>query len=281
MPGYADVPLPYLSHNFPGVCAKAGRKSYCTQPMTFISLYQDEPLTTDPTLVASFKERVFLHYEAGVGMPMCTRFVGSTRVCLVRVNMGYHMADQYLTQLHMFNASKSDLLFINTGLWHHKREGQYEDIVANITRVVSQHRDALPVVVWRDNSPQHFDIEHGEFPHPEEVGEKLTFPIQCKAFEGLSLDADGSLQGNHEHVQGGGWRNKLSGPLVDAAGIPHLHTWNETALWWRMHTRQENGNIECTHFCGPGPYHLWVWLQTELVRSMELPPLGFVPVVPW
>ncbi len=68
---------------------------------------------------------------------------------------------------------------------------------------------------------------------------------------------------------------------ADAAGIPHLHTWNETALWWRMHTRQENGNIECTHFCGPGPYHLWVWLQTELVRSMELPPLGFVPVVPW
>lgn len=215
-------------------------------------------------------------------MPICTRFIGNTRVCLVRVNFGYHMVDQYLPQMHLFNASLNDFLFINTGLWHHKREGQYEDIVRNITQFVHDHRDQLPMVIWRDNSPQHFDIEYGEFPHPEEVGKKLTFPIACKKLENLTLDEYGALHGHSEHVQAGGWRNKLSQPLVDAAKLAHMHTWNETVLWWNMHTRQENGNIECTHFCGPGPYHVWVWLQTKLLEHLReqgvVPPAVFKPV---
>ena len=56
---------------------------------------------------------------------------------------------------------------------HHKREADYGELVQALADYCVAHRDELPLVIWRDNSPQHFAIEHGEFPHPEEASSIL------------------------------------------------------------------------------------------------------------
>lgn len=44
---------------------------------------------------------------------------------------------------------------------HHKKEGEYPWLVKGLADYYRQHREQLPRVIWRDNSPQHFDIEVG------------------------------------------------------------------------------------------------------------------------
>jgi hypothetical protein len=42
---------------------------------------------------------------------------------------------------------------------HHKRENQYAGLAKALADHYEQHKEQLPVVIWRDNSPQHFKIE--------------------------------------------------------------------------------------------------------------------------
>jgi hypothetical protein len=45
------------------------------------------------------------------------------------------------------------------------------------------HKAEMPLVIWRDNSPQHFAIEHGEFPHPDQAWEILGAFKGCKPIQ--------------------------------------------------------------------------------------------------
>ena len=56
---------------------------------------------------------------------------------------------------------------------HHKREADYGELVQAIADYYVAHKAEMPAGIWRDNSPQHFDIEHGEFPLPEEASSIL------------------------------------------------------------------------------------------------------------
>lgn len=44
---------------------------------------------------------------------------------------------------------------------HHKREGQYEGFVQALADHYAANGSSGPTLIWRDNSPQHFDIENG------------------------------------------------------------------------------------------------------------------------
>ena len=57
------------------------------------------------------------------------------------------------------------------------------------------------------------------------------------------LRQDGSLWGSNAGVVGGGWRNAIATPLLEAAGMEILRVWNESLP---MHGLHEPG--ECTHF---------------------------------
>lgn len=75
---------------------------------------------------------------------------------------------------------------------------------------------------------------------------------------------DGALGGPNEHVKAGGWRNQLSDGVFRAAGMPIHATWNDTLP---MH----DGHIgsECTHFCAPGAYNVWIWSLWRLLLSLD------------
>ncbi len=49
-------------------------------------------------------------------------------------------------------------------------------------------------------------------------------------------------------IAGGGAFNRAALPVMGAAGIPVLHTYNATLPLWRLHLRDG----DCTHFCHPG-----------------------------
>jgi hypothetical protein len=60
----------------------------------------------------------------------------------------------------------------------------YEGLVQAVAEYCVKHRAELPLVIWRDNSPQHFAIEHGEYPHPEEASGILGPVLQgCKPIQ--------------------------------------------------------------------------------------------------
>lgn len=61
---------------------------------------------------------------------------------------------------------------------HHKIDWVYAGLVKALAEYVREHRSELPLMLWRDNSPQHFDIQNGEFPHPSVAG-KLIKSRKC------------------------------------------------------------------------------------------------------
>ena len=80
--------------------------------------------------------------------------------------------------------------------------------------------------------------------------------------QGVELLPDGRLNGSNEHAMAGGWRNRLSNPIIAAAGIPVHATWNTSVALFGGHLR-----AECTHWCSPGAHNIWVWsLWRTLVR---------------
>ena len=80
--------------------------------------------------------------------------------------------------------------------------------------------------------------------------------------QGVELLPDGRLNGTNGYVMAGGWRNRLSNPIIAAAGIPVHATWNTSVALFGGHLR-----AECTHWCSPGAHNIWVWsLWHTLVR---------------
>lgn len=132
-----------------------------------------------------------------------------------------------------------------------------DHIVANRTR--------LPHMLWRDNSPQHFDLPHGEFPHPDQAQALLWGPgkTACKPIVGVELAPDGAITGSDAHVASGGWRNLISDPIMAAAGVPVHRTWNNTIMMAGGH-----GAGDCTHWCTPGAQALWIWSLTASMQAL-------------
>ncbi len=45
---------------------------------------------------------------------------------------------------------------------------------------------------------------------------------------------------------------QVAKPIIEAAGIPSLNTWNETVPLWAFHMKPG----DCTHFCAGSAYEV-------------------------
>ena len=69
-------------------------------------------------------------------------------------------------------------------------------------------------------------------PRPDDKG------FSCKPMSSVALLLDNSLQSSDpamEVVVGGGWRNRLTLPVIERLGIPIMHTWNQSVPLWEYH----------------------------------------------
>lgn len=98
--------------------------------------------------------------------------------------------------------------------------------------------------------PQHFSGPDGSY----SGGEK---PFTCKPL---------AAWGKGDPVVGGGGRRNLPlAPLVPHFADAHLRTWNASIPFWDSHKPGE-----CTHWCSPSAYHMWLYLLNDVMRDSGL-----------
>lgn len=76
---------------------------------------------------------------------------------------------------------------------------------------------------------------------------------------------DGTLWGKNEYIKLGGWRNIDVKPYIRDSGMAFLECWNETVPLYDMHCRYPH--VECSHFCSPGGYGIWIWKLWQLLHN--------------
>lgn len=62
--------------------------------------------------------------------------------------------------------------------------------------------------------------------------------FSCKPMSSVALLPDNSLRSKDPAMRvivEGGWRNKLTLPLIAKLGIPIVHTWNQSVPLWEYH----------------------------------------------
>ena len=62
--------------------------------------------------------------------------------------------------------------------------------------------------------------------------------FSCKPMSSVALLPDNSLRSGDSAMRvivEGGWRNKLTLPLIQKLGIPIVHTWNQSVPLWEYH----------------------------------------------
>ena len=94
-----------------------------------------------------------------------------------------------------------------------------------------------------------------------------SYLVRWYVLQGVELLPDGTLNGSNTHVISGGWRNKLSEPIMRSSGMHYLQTWNESINFWNGHMPGE-----CSHFCGPGAYSIWLyqlWARLHAILNLS------------
>lgn len=109
---------------------------------------------------------------------------------------------------------------------------------------VEKHRSALPPIIWMDTPPQHFDAPLGEFPNGK-------MPYTCAPLKGW-------YSGNAVLAAGGNY-NRAAAKHLPRFAAAHLQTWNASVPLYDSHKPGE-----CTHWCSPGAYHLWLYLLNNV-----------------
>ena len=108
--------------------------------------------------------------------------------------------------------------------------------------------------------PQHFSGPDGSY----SGGEK---PFTCKPL---------AAWGKGDPVVGGGGRRNLPlAPLVPHFADAHLRTWNASIPFWDSHKPGE-----CTHWCSPSAYHMWLYLLNDVMRDSGLGNAAAAPARP-
>lgn len=77
---------------------------------------------------------------------------------------------------------------------------------------------------------------------PDEKG------FKCKAMQNIRLNARNELESNDpgmKKIVEGGWRNKISLPIIEGVGIPVMHTWNLSVPLWEYHHGFQVGSSDC------------------------------------
>ncbi|KAK9908972.1 hypothetical protein WJX75_005467 [Coccomyxa subellipsoidea] len=191
---------------------------------------------------------------------ICAHYQDNTRVCNIRINKADELAYPALRVLHSkVQNLHRDIAVVNAGLHYGIGANQkYTEDLQFFLDFVAQHKDDLPLLIWKDTPPQHFTFEKGYFWWADgsmkgtTAGEKHE---RCRPLSEEELSSD--------EIKAGGWYNSVATPLISAAGIPIFDAYHETVPLWQFHMWDK----DCTHFCHPGPYELWTFLLTDMLRN--------------
>ncbi|PRW50814.1 hypothetical protein C2E21_5439 [Chlorella sorokiniana] len=191
--------------------------------------------------------------------PMCLPLALGTRVCVVRVDSAEALYKTVLPLLQQLAPNfQKDVMIFNTGL-HYPTPGAdgrpmtdsnlYRHM-ASLADWRQQHAAHLPKIIWMDAPVQHFSGPDGTY----HGGQK---PFRCAPLKAwYARDA---------MTLAGGRRNVALSPLIPRLADAHLRTWNASVPLWATHKPDE-----CTHWCSPSAYHIWLYLLNNLLRDSAL-----------
>lgn len=63
---------------------------------------------------------------------------------------------------------------------HHKRENNYEGFARALADHFAANKSSLPHLIWRDNSPQHFDLPNGGWPSGSLLAQLVALCVQLE-----------------------------------------------------------------------------------------------------
>lgn len=194
----------------------------------------------------------------------CSDLVKSTRICYLRADQPHTVLELVLPILMSAGLPK-DFVILNLGLHNIPN---YQSELRNIAVAFTDHKVKLPQPLWMDTPPQHFLTEFGEYPSAFKPPFMCWYVGKADNKDPLKLSKDHqltSIDPKYQQVADGGWRNIIARPVMSAAGIPVLQTWNESMLLWNYH-RDSGAGWECTHYCFPSAPQLWVY---HLLRKLQ------------
>ncbi|PSC75638.1 hypothetical protein C2E20_1286 [Micractinium conductrix] len=199
--------------------------------------------------------------------PLCLKLALGTRVCAVRVDSVADLTSKVLPKLHKLTPNfNRDIMVFNVGLHYPTPgvDGRPAHVSALVTHLKSfaawrkRYRAALPALVWMDTPVQHFTGHDGSY----NGGQK---PFRCAPLK--------AWDNGNPVVLGGGRHNVPVAPLIPLFADAHLRTWNASVPLWDTHRPGE-----CTHWCSPSAYHLWLYLLNGELRDSKLG--GPVQIIP-
>lgn len=200
----------------------------------------------------------------------CANLMEKTRLCYLRADQA-QTVHELVMPLMLKLGQPQDLLVMNVGLHYSPR---YEQEVKGIANFYNKNRPQLPIMVWMDTPPQHFETTFGEYPKdPWGPPYMCWFVGKTAGKNPLKLSSDHQLTTTdpaYQSVADGGSRNIMSRPIMAAYDIPVLQTWNETTDLWNYH-RDNGAGWECTHYCFPSAPQVWVHHLFVLLESWSTP----------
>lgn len=131
-------------------------------------------------------------------------------------------------------------------------ESRYVRELRKLVEWRAPRRNRLPKTVWMETAPQHFPgtgYWTGSY--------RVTQGQSCEPLAAWQRGAPVELAG-------GNW-NAAAAQFVPGLADAHLRIWNASAPLWDSHLPDE-----CTHWCHPGAYQLWLYLLNDLLRVNAL-----------
>ncbi|KAI3427123.1 hypothetical protein D9Q98_007060 [Chlorella vulgaris] len=217
-------------------------------------------LQRTPPLLDPQENRKLVTVWAPVPYPaICLDLALGTRVCVVRVDAIWHLKHTVIPRLQAHTPHfREDLFVFNFGL-HYPLPAMAavqtgNSFLARGLRELAAWRKArladLPAFIWVDTAPQHFNTSDGTYPGGKQ-------PFACVPLQAWHSGKPTALAG--------GRYNLAAAPIVPNISDAHLHIWNGSAPLWRSHWPGE-----CSHWCHPGPYQLWLFLLNDLLQRQSL-----------
>ena len=198
----------------------------------------------------------------------CANFVDSTRICYLRADQPHSVLNLVLPIL-LAAGHPNDFVILNVGL-HNIPDYQAE--LGKIATAFTDPKLKLPQPLWMDTPPQHFLTEFGEYPREFKPPFNCWYIGKAENTDPLRLSKDHQLttiDPKYQQTADGGWRNIIARPVMSAAGIPVLQTWNESVLLWNYH-RDNGAGWECTHYCFPSAPQVWVYYLLRKLQDLNV-----------
>ncbi|BDA49809.1 hypothetical protein COCOBI_14-4290 [Coccomyxa sp. Obi] len=201
----------------------------------------------------------------------CVLLPEKSRICHIRSNMGDWLVTNLLPRFDRLGVLPTDIMVLNFAVWINAAEELAQNVMI-WSEFYERNKERLPYTIWRDASIQHFDTPTGDYKCdgcPEAKPRADDRGFICKPMDSVTLTPANELESTDPVMQiivEGGWRNKITLPVIERLGIPIVHTWNlSVPLWQYHHSFQEKD--DCTHWCHPSGYQVWIAQMYRTLRA--------------